>query len=355
MIKKILSLALALVLSLALAVPALASDEAEAEGAAWELYGLGLFLGTGTDDQGFPVFELTKAPTRAESVTMLVRLMGKTEAAEKGTWTTPFTDVPDWAAPYVGYAYENGLTNGRTATTFDPGTNVTAAEYLTFVLRALGYDSGSDFQWKTAWTLSDQLGFTDGTYNADTNKDFDRGDVALISAAALDAKEKAGDKTLRETLAAQGIQDKAAQCVWEEESVSQNANNHWFTFTATQDSPQTYIKFVVNSATVNGVSCQIKQLSTATLVKNLEKSSANKNIGASFGDAFCLVRLTYDGTKVQEAATQTCTDPDTGETFPVYEYKLKATGTLKGGTQVQELILLRYYANGTDETLLKLF
>jgi hypothetical protein len=39
----------------------------------------------------------------------------------------------------------------------------------------------------------------------------------------------------------------------------------------------------------------------------------------------------------------------------VYEYKLKATGTLSGGTQVQELIVLRYYTNGTDETLLKLF
>ncbi|MBE6935640.1 MAG: hypothetical protein E7458_03970, partial [Ruminococcaceae bacterium] len=30
--------------------------------------------------------------------------------AETETWNTPFTDVDEWAKPYVGYAYANGLT-----------------------------------------------------------------------------------------------------------------------------------------------------------------------------------------------------------------------------------------------------
>ena len=72
------------------------------------------------------------------------------------------------AAPYVGYAYEKGLTNGKSETRFDPDSTIRASEYLTFVLRALGYVSGTDFAWDSAWTLSDKLGITHGEYNAST-------------------------------------------------------------------------------------------------------------------------------------------------------------------------------------------
>lgn len=50
--------------------------------------------------------------TRSEAVTMLVRLLGRENEALSGKWETPFTDVPAWAEPYVGLAYENGLTTG---------------------------------------------------------------------------------------------------------------------------------------------------------------------------------------------------------------------------------------------------
>ena len=60
-------------------------------------------------------------------------------------WNTPFTDVADWAKPYVGYAYANGLTAGVSQTRFGSESSVTAAQFLTFVLRALGYESGKDF------------------------------------------------------------------------------------------------------------------------------------------------------------------------------------------------------------------
>ena len=209
--KKLLSLTLALVLTLALAVPTFAADSETETAAAWMLYNMGLFQGTGTDDQGFPVFALDKAPTRAQGVTMLVRLLGQEETALAGEWTTPFQDVPDWAKPYVGYAYANGLTTGRSETVFDPNTPISATEYLTFVLRALGYQSGEDFAWDAAWTLSDKLGFTDGSYNGETNRAFDRGDVAVISVNALDVKPKGADKTLRETL---GVRDDAWRCLW---------------------------------------------------------------------------------------------------------------------------------------------
>ena len=134
--KQWISLLLALVLSLALALPAGAAPPEQEEAAAWQLYYMGLFQGTDTDAEGFPVFSLDRSPTRAQGVTMLVRLLGQEEDALAGTWTTPFQDVPDWAAPYVGYAYEKGLTNGKSETRFDPDSTIRASEYLTFVLRA---------------------------------------------------------------------------------------------------------------------------------------------------------------------------------------------------------------------------
>lgn len=181
--KRLLSLLLVLAMSLSLLCTVSAASP-EATEAADALHDLGLFQGVGTNQDGTPNYDLDRAPNRYEAVTMLVRLLGKEEEAKTGTWNTPFTDVAEWAKPYVGYAYENGLTNGISADKFG-GTNlVTASQYITFVLRALGYDSSSDFKWDAAWELSDKLSITTGQYNSSSA--FTRGDVAIISNRALD-------------------------------------------------------------------------------------------------------------------------------------------------------------------------
>lgn len=176
-------------------IPSAFAASSEATKAADALNALGLFNGTGTDANGKPVYDLDRAPTRAEAVTMLVRLLGKAGEATAGTWTTPFTDVADWAKPYVGYAYANKLTSGTSATTFGGSSVMTATQYITLVLCALGYKSGTDFQWDKAWELSDKIGLTDGQYNASATK-FTRGDVAQISKTALTVCEKDSDTTL---------------------------------------------------------------------------------------------------------------------------------------------------------------
>ncbi|MGN1002504.1 MAG: S-layer homology domain-containing protein [Oscillospiraceae bacterium] len=192
--RKVLCALLACILLLSLMPTALAASS-EAEEAANALYELGLFKGTGTDQNGDPIFELDRAPTRHEAVTMLVRLLGKEDEALAGNWNIPFTDVADWAKPYVGYAYANGLTTGTSATTFGGTATVTASQYITFVLRALGYQSGADFQWDAAWELSDLIGMTDGRYNAGTTA-FTRGDTAIISYQALSAPIKGEGRTM---------------------------------------------------------------------------------------------------------------------------------------------------------------
>lgn len=167
--------------------------------AADALHALGLFQGVGLLADGTPDYALDRAPTRQEAVTMLVRLLGRETEAKTGKWQIPFGDVADWAKPYVGYAYQNGLTKGMSTTEFGGNGQVTASQYLTFVLRALGYSSGADFAWDRAWELSDSLGITSGEYGA-SSAAFLRGDVALISYHALSARMKGRQTTLQETL-----------------------------------------------------------------------------------------------------------------------------------------------------------
>lgn len=131
---------------------------------------------------------------------MMVRILGAEKEAESGVWDIPFKDVPDWAIPYVGYAYANGYTYGTSATTFGTTDRITAAQYTTMVLRALGYSSSTDFYWNHPWALSDTIGLTDGRFSDENNQNFLRADAAIVSAKALDVTPKNSDQTLREIL-----------------------------------------------------------------------------------------------------------------------------------------------------------
>lgn len=228
--KKLIAILLAVVLVFALTSVAFAAD-AEETTAADILNALGLFIGTGTDAEGKPVYDLDRAPNRMEAVTMLVRLLGKEEEANAGAWEIPFTDVKDWAKPYVGYAYANGLTKGYSEKTFGGTDAVTAAQYLTFVLRALGYSSDSDFRWDAAWELTNELGITAGEYDAAAS--FDRGDVVMTSCSALGAFMKGEDFTLAEKLLNEGVftveQFQAAMVIagYGEEEEGQNPVMNW--------------------------------------------------------------------------------------------------------------------------------
>lgn len=170
------------------------------------LHDLGLFNGVGNDPSGNPIYALDRAPTRNEAVTMLVRLLGKEEEAQSGVWVTPFTDLTEWAKPYVGYAYAHGLTIGVSDTHFGGGSTVTREQYATFILRALGYTSGVDFQWNDPWALMLNTGamLTDSIYwvpwcaDIDPTPVFRREDVALMSFLSLTAKVKGTDIPLIE-------------------------------------------------------------------------------------------------------------------------------------------------------------
>ena len=167
-----------------------------------QLKDLGLFQGT---EQGY---ELDRAPTRAEAATMLVRLLGKEGEAKTLDYTAPFTDLADWEKPYVQYLYDNGLTTGATATTFEPEEGCSAQMYTTFLLRALGYSDAEagDFTYAQAVSFGESIGLVD---YANCNQDnFLRDHVAAMSLTALDTPVKGDENTvLLEKLVADGAVD----------------------------------------------------------------------------------------------------------------------------------------------------
>ena len=181
--KKTITLLLAFALSLALAVPALAYDEATATQRANELYTAGLFNGYGNDANGDPVFGLNDTATRAQGITMFVRVLGKADEAQQNAaaYDLPFHDLPDWCRGYVGYAYANKYTSGTSGTTFSPNDTLTANQFMTFCLRSLGYVEGKDFYYTNPTGLAAKLGIIrQGEWQNNTTP-FKRGDMVLMA------------------------------------------------------------------------------------------------------------------------------------------------------------------------------
>lgn len=170
---------------------------------------LGLLRGAGKNSDGTTNFALNRQATRAEALTMLVRLLGKEEEALNGEWQHPFTDVPSWADPYVGYSYATGLTKGVSATKFGTG-NITFRQYMTFLLRALGY-TDADAEWSgklydDAMTYAERGGMfrTDNDPYQICTEDFLRMDMVVASWRVMQWTTKEGS-ALYERLADQGL------------------------------------------------------------------------------------------------------------------------------------------------------
>ena len=197
--KKILSLVLILAMCVS-AVPlaSAANNASYEESLAQDLKALGLFQGVSDTE-----FDLNRAPTRVEALVMLIRLLGKDAEALGGQWVHPFSDVPGWANKYVGYAYENGLTNGISETEFGTGT-ATIQMYLTFVLRSLDYTdkNGEDFSYSEPYSLAYHAGILP---NSVDRENFLRADVVIISYCALSAYMKNTQSTLAAKLITEGV------------------------------------------------------------------------------------------------------------------------------------------------------
>ncbi len=191
--KKFLSFLFAFAILFSLSLPVSAAT-VEAETAANTLYALDLFYGTGNDADGNPIFDLDRSLTRQEAIVMLVRLLGSAEYALRESQTAPFSDVSDWAMPYIGYAYNNGLAKGISETTFGANDPITAEQFLTFVLRALGYSSATDFAWEDSLSFAESIGVLDKQDHFSVP--FTRGDACIVCLSALSVPYKNSNASL---------------------------------------------------------------------------------------------------------------------------------------------------------------
>ncbi|MBP1762291.1 MAG: uncharacterized protein H6Q64_1833 [Firmicutes bacterium] len=184
---KQLWLTIYLIVFMLFACPAQAAEVTQHQSEAEKLNVMGLLLGT---DHGF---ELDRTPTRVQGAVMLVRLLGKEKEAQLSFFSHPFADVPDWADAYVGYLYAHKLTNGTGPTAFTPDSPLSAAQYMTFLLRALGYDDqAGDFTWQLSLDQAVRIGlFPSGSADQLENiKDFKRDEMVWVSWLALQTELK---------------------------------------------------------------------------------------------------------------------------------------------------------------------
>jgi len=102
----------------------------------WEqaemLAALGLFV-LPEDEQAY-----NEGFTRAEMAEILVRFMGEADNALAQKNKHPFKDVPDWASPYVGWLYQNKITNGIGGVKYGSEQRVTYWQFVTMLSRIAG-------------------------------------------------------------------------------------------------------------------------------------------------------------------------------------------------------------------------
>lgn len=204
--KKVIKFALSIILVLSMAVCCISASAAangiDAVSAADALHELGLLQGVGTNADGSVNFALDNSLTRAQSITQVVRFLGAEKDATGKTNSHPFTDLAQWAVPYISYAYANGITQGVSATKFDGDSPMSDYAFLTAILRVLGYkDSEGDFVWNNPYELANEVGLI---RSVAPNKNFKRGDAFVICYNALTATPKSG-ATVAEGLIAKGL------------------------------------------------------------------------------------------------------------------------------------------------------
>ena len=157
---------------------------------------LGLFLGT---EEGY---SLENSLTREQAITLVVRFLGAEETALEENNPHPFTDVAGWASPYVGYAYTNGITKGVSAARFGADKAVTEPQFMTFLLRLLGYEDGTDFTWDAPYALAEEVGMVPDDQPQSTP--FTRGCAVVLCWRLLTIETLQGD-TLAERLMDAGV------------------------------------------------------------------------------------------------------------------------------------------------------
>ena len=163
-------------LCLSLLSPAIAPDAEERNLAASYLREQGIMIG---DSDG--KMNLDEGLTRAQLAVVLARLNGASEQiqAQQSDFALQcsFPDVPEWARPYVGYCYANGLMVGYDMGKFGAQDGVTPAAACTVILR---YVDLPDTNWDYSTACQTALQMNLATEETVAKREVSRGDLAVM-------------------------------------------------------------------------------------------------------------------------------------------------------------------------------
>ena len=161
---------------------------------------LGLVFGNEKGD-----LMLSKTGNRQEAFTIFLSLMGEQETANAGKYSHTFQDVDSWFSNFAGYGVYKHYTAGCSQTVFGALNGITAEQYMSFVLRALGYQDNVDFYWSDSVNKAIQIGLcTQSDANRWKKSVLLRQDLMEISYLALNTKLKNSSCTLTDKLIAAG-------------------------------------------------------------------------------------------------------------------------------------------------------
>ena len=188
-LKRALSLAVASVMLLGMMVVgsgAVSYDDVTSEHnqeAIDVLQAIGVMVGDGES------FNPDQNVTREEMAVIMCNLLDYTVSSYQGL--TRFTDVSDWARPYVEACYTNGIIAGYSDTQFGGADSVTTGQAGLMIMKALGYfqemgDFGADWLVATVREGS-QIQLFEGVTNG-ANEALTRNDVAQMVLNALQAE-----------------------------------------------------------------------------------------------------------------------------------------------------------------------
>lgn len=206
--KKALSILLALVMVIGV-FPTFADTKAEdkkaekpavevsaSEKALEALKGYGAIKGDGTADP----FKMESELKRQNAAVILVRLLGvENEAKATEVKEKPFTDLPndEFYKSIIQYVKAKGIFKGTSSEKFGFNEAITAQQFATINLRALGYEVDTDEAYGKALETAKKLGLLKDASALENNTKILRKDVYVIMNNTLETPKKDGKKALK--------------------------------------------------------------------------------------------------------------------------------------------------------------
>ena len=137
---------------------------------------------------------------RQDLVIIIARLYSEEKRAKSMTGKLEFKDVDSKAyyRPFIIWAAEKGIMEGKSETTFGVGDDVTVLQLETIMLRILGYEEEAKNP-DLIVTLSDSLGLAEGV-SAKDGDSIKRGELSKMIINALNIERKGTTLKLKDVL-----------------------------------------------------------------------------------------------------------------------------------------------------------